>query len=151
MPDTHAGAGCTIGTTMTLHGKVVPNLVGVDIGCGMFCVSLIDKGIDLKALDEVIKKYVPSGQNIRSKDHNYNKYVNLNELICKSQVNLDRARKSIGTLGGGNHFIELNKDTDGNLYLVVHSGSRYLGKQVAEYYQKLAIKTIKDNKNERKN
>jgi RNA-splicing ligase RtcB len=149
MPDTHAGAGCTIGTTMTLHGKVVPNLVGVDIGCGMFCVQLKDKEIDLKALDEVIKKYIPSGQSIRSKDHNYNRYVNLNELLCKSQINLDRARKSIGTLGGGNHFIELNKDANGNLYLVVHSGSRYLGKQVAEYYQKLAIKTINDNKHEK--
>lgn len=149
MPDTHAGAGCTIGTTMTLHGKVVPNLVGVDIGCGMFCTKLKENDIDLKALDEVINKYVPSGQNTRKSDHEYNKYVKLDQLKCKSQINLDRARKSIGTLGGGNHFIELNKDDKGNLYLVVHSGSRYLGKQVAEYYQKLAIKTIKDNKSEK--
>lgn len=149
MPDTHAGAGCTIGTTMTLHGKVVPNLVGVDIGCGMFCVQLREKDIDLEVLDEVIKLHVPSGQNVRNEDHKYNRYVDLNKLFCKSQVNLDRAKKSIGTLGGGNHFIELNKSKDGDLYLVVHSGSRYLGKQVAEYYQKLAIKSIKDNRDKK--
>lgn len=149
MPDVHAGAGCTIGTTMTLHGKVVPNLVGVDIGCGMFCVRLKEKEIDLKTLDEVIKEYIPAAQEIRREEHPYNDKIDLSKLICKNHINLDRAKKSIGTLGGGNHFLELNKDSKGNLYLVVHSGSRYLGKQVAEYYQKLAIKTIKDNKDAR--
>lgn len=146
MPDVHAGKGCTIGTTITLNGKVVPNLVGVDIGCGMFCVKLADKNIDFNKLDSIIREYVPSGQNIRLKDHDYNKYVNLNSLNCKSNINIDRAKKSIGTLGGGNHFIEVNKDSKGYLYLVVHSGSRYLGKQIAEFYQNKAIQYHKDQK-----
>lgn len=101
MPDVHAGKGCTIGTTITLNEKVVPNLVGVDIGCGMFCVKLAEKEIDFNRLDQVIREYIPSGQNIRNKDHKYNDYVNLNGLICKGKINMDRARKSIGTLGGG--------------------------------------------------
>ena len=146
MPDTHAGAGCTIGTTMTMKDKVVPNLVGVDIGCGMYCVKLKDKGIDFEKLDEVIKKYVPSGQNVRSAYHKNNSKINLQELKCKSNLNIDRAMKSLGSAGGGNHFIECNKDSKGGLYLVIHSGSRYLGKQVAEYYQDLAYKTLTDNK-----
>jgi RNA-splicing ligase RtcB len=150
MPDTHAGAGCTIGTTMTIIDKIVPNLVGVDIGCGMFVVQLKEKDIDLEKLDKVIRQYVPSGQSVRQKDHAYNNYVNLDRLICKEHMNIDRARKSIGTLGGGNHFIELNKDDDGNLYLVIHSGSRHLGKQIAEHYQKIAVNILinsKQNKN----
>lgn len=149
MPDCHAGAGCTIGTTMTIKDKVVPNLVGVDLGCGMFTVKLKEKNIDFEALDKIIRKYIPHGQNVRDKNHKYNDYVNLEKLYCKSHLNLDRARKSIGTLGGGNHFIEINIDSKGSLYLVIHSGSRYLGKQVAEYYQKQAIKYIKDLRSNR--
>ena len=149
MPDVHAGKGCTIGTTITLNGKVVPNLVGVDLGCGVFCVKLADKNIDFNKLDKVIREYIPSGQNIRLEEHVYNKYVKLNSLKCKSNINIDRAKKSIGTLGGGNHFVELNKDSEDNLYLVVHSGSRYLGKQVAEFYQNKAIQYHKDQKSKK--
>lgn len=152
MPDTHAGAGCTIGTTMTLNGKVVPNLVSYDIGCGMFTVKLLDKEIDLSVLDTVIREYIPAGQTIRKFNHRYNQYIPLNNLKCIQNVNIDRAMKSVGTLGGGNHFIELSKDSKGNLYLIIHTGSRYLGKQIAEYYQKKAIENItKNNIDKKKN
>jgi tRNA-splicing ligase RtcB (3'-phosphate/5'-hydroxy nucleic acid ligase) len=142
MPDTHAGAGCTIGTTMTIQDKIVPNLVGVDIGCGMF-VSMLEKTkLDLVRLDKIIRAFVPSGFEVREAPHAYNALVDLDNLKCKEHINLTRARLSIGTLGGGNHFIEVNQDDDDNLYLVVHSGSRYLGKQIAEYYQNRAIKEL---------
>lgn len=149
MPDVHAGKGCTIGTTMTIKNKVVVNLVGVDIGCGMLTVKLKNKEIDLKKLDEIINNYVPSGQDIRKTNHDFNKYIDLEKLKCIKHVDLERALKSLGTLGGGNHFIELNKSSSGDLYLVIHSGSRYLGKQVAEYYQKKAIEYHKDNSKEK--
>lgn len=142
MPDAHAGAGCTIGTTMTVSDKIVPNLVGVDIGCGMETLKLKQKKIDLKKLDKIIYDYIPSGFDIRKKQHKYAEKIDLNKLICKEKVNLERARLSIGTLGGGNHFIEVNKDKEGILFLVVHSGSRHLGKQVAEHYQALAYKEL---------
>lgn len=147
MPDTHAGSGCTIGTTMTIKDKVVPNLVGVDIGCGMYCVKLKEKEIDFLQLDKTIRQYVPSGQNVRETYHKLSNNVNLKALKCINYINLDRALKSIGTLGGGNHFIEVNKDNKNNLYLVIHSGSRYLGKQIAEYYQELGYKKLTDNRN----
>lgn len=146
MPDTHAGAGCTIGTTMTVNDKIVPNLVGVDIGCGMETLKLKQKKIDLKKLDEIIYDYIPAGFEIRKKQHKYTEKIDLNKLICKENVNLERAKLSIGTLGGGNHFIEVNQDKEGELYLVVHSGSRHLGKQVAEYYQALAYKELTQRK-----
>jgi len=142
MPDTHAGAGCTIGTTMTITDKVVPNLVGLDIGCGMETVILRDTHVELQQLDKVIHEHIPAGFSIRRKPHMFMEEVNLNELRCSNQVNLNRAELSLGTLGGGNHFIELDKDDDGRLWLVVHSGSRNLGKQVAEYYQKAAAKKL---------
>ncbi len=144
MPDTHAGAGCTIGTTMTIKDKIVPNLVGVDIGCGMETIQLMEKDIDLQLLDLVIRQYIPSGFNIRSRsdEHRFAKMIKLSELKCKDAVDINRALCSVGTLGGGNHFIEVNKDDEGNLYLVVHSGSRHLGKQVAEYYQELGYKEL---------
>lgn len=153
MPDTHAGAGCTIGTTMTIQDKIVPNLVGVDIGCGMYLVKLYQKDINLELLDNVIDKYIPSGFNIRKEEYNIGKHgssewIDLTKLRCLKHVNLNRAKLSIGTLGGGNHFIELNKDDEDNLYLVVHTGSRNLGKQVAEYYQDLGYKTLNDNREE---
>lgn len=144
MPDTHAGAGCTIGTTMTISDKIVPNLVGVDIGCGMETIKLKNKEIDLEKLDKSIHKYIPSGFDIRNKQHDYSNKVDFDNLRCKKHVNLDRARLSIGTLGGGNHFIEVNKDDLGALYLVIHSGSRHLGKQVAEYYQEIGYKELID-------
>lgn len=146
MSDTHAGAGCTIGTTMTIQDKIVPNLVGVDIGCGMYCVKLKEKQIDFQKLDNTIRKYVPSGQNVRETYHKLSNGINLKELKCINYINYDRAMKSLGTLGGGNHFIEINKDKEDNLYLVIHSGSRYLGKQVAEHYQELGYKKLTENR-----
>lgn len=146
MPDAHAGAGCTIGTTMTISDKVVPNLVGVDIGCGMETIKLKQREVDFKKLDRIIYNNIPSGFDIRKKQHKYVEYTDLNNLACKNHVNIERARLSIGTLGGGNHFIEVNRDKNGALYLVVHSGSRHLGKQVAEYYQKLGYKELMDFK-----
>ncbi|MEO2600942.1 RtcB family protein [Clostridium butyricum] len=146
MSDTHAGAGCTIGTTMTIQDKIVPNLVGVDIGCGMYCVKLKEKEIDFQQLDNIIRKYIPNGQNVRETEHKLSNNLHLKGLKCINHINYDRAMKSLGTLGGGNHFIEVNKDKEENLYLVIHSGSRYLGKQVAEYYQELGYKKLTENK-----
>ncbi len=143
MPDTHAGAGCTIGTTMTITYKIIPNLVGVDIGCGMETVLLKNTHVELQKLDTVIHNGIPAGFDIREAPHPFSDEINLSELRCANQVNRNRAALSIGTLGGGNHFIELDKDDDGRLYLVVHSGSRNLGKQVAEYYQKTAYLHLK--------
>ncbi|MCL2824834.1 MAG: RtcB family protein [Polyangiaceae bacterium] len=138
MPDAHAGMGCTIGTTMTITDKIVPNLVGVDIGCGMETAILKDKRVELSQFDRAIHQYVPAGVDTRSAPHHYNDEIDLSELRCAKHVDLERASLSIGTLGGGNHFIELGKDESGRLYVVVHSGSRNLGKQVCEYYQNAA-------------
>jgi len=146
MPDVHAGAGCTIGTTMTITNKVVPNLVGVDIGCGMETVKLKDTHIELTKLDKAIHQYIPAGFDIRNTPHSYASKIDLTALRCKKHMNLERAALSIGTLGGGNHFIELAKDTDGVLYLVVHSGSRNIGNMAAEWYQKRAIEDMKKQK-----
>lgn len=141
MPDTHAGASCTIGTTMTIADKVVPAMVGVDIGCGMETIIIENENIDLQKLDEVIKSEIPAGFNTRENEHIFTEKINLDELTCKN-ISKSRAKLSIGTLGGGNHFIEMNKDSNNKYYLVIHSGSRYLGKQVAEYYQELAYKRL---------
>lgn len=144
MPDTHAGAGCTIGTTMTIQDKIVPNLVGVDIGCGMEVV-VIDKKkeeINFDCLDETIRKFVPSGFRIRDKEHRFSKMIDFDGV--RAPFTLQRAQKSIGTLGGGNHFVELNEDDKGNVYIVIHSGSRNLGKQIAEYYQNFAYEQLID-------
>lgn len=144
MPDVHAGAGSPIGTTMTVKDKVVPNLVGVDIGCGMETIRLKNEAIDFIALDQLIKRQIPSGFAIRKQPHRYLEAIDLNKLRCREGgkndklLRMDRARLSLGSLGGGNHFIEVNQDEDGRLYLVVHSGSRNLGLQVALYYQKKA-------------
>jgi tRNA-splicing ligase RtcB (3'-phosphate/5'-hydroxy nucleic acid ligase) len=138
MPDVHAGKGCTIGTTMTITDKVVPSIVGVDIGCGMLVTSLGKARIEYSKLDKVIRENVPSGKNVRSDPHAFNEYVDVGTLRCASKVNLNRARLSMGTLGGGNHFIEVNRDEENNLYLVIHSGSRQMGVQIAEFYQKYA-------------
>ncbi len=135
MPDIHAGAGCTVGTTMTVRDKIVPNLVGVDIGCGMETVRIKEKHIELQKLDKLIYEKIPSGFNIREKAHRYFNSVSLEELYCYKKINPLRAEKSLGTLGGGNHFIEADKDEEGNIYIVVHSGSRHLGLEVANYYQ----------------
>ncbi|MCH5195943.1 MAG: RtcB family protein [Oscillospiraceae bacterium] len=135
MPDVHAGAGCVIGTTMTLRDKVVPNLVGVDIGCGMETVKLEEKELDFAELDKAIRENIPSGFAIRTSPHKYAKDIDLDGLYCRKSVNIARALNSIGTLGGGNHFIEVDRDDGGNLYLIIHSGSRHLGLETAKYYQ----------------
>jgi len=139
MPDVHAGVGCTIGTTMTIRDKIVPNLVGVDIGCGMETLvidgeSRASRDFDPARLDALVYRQIPSGMNVRKPEHEYVEQIDLGKLRCGT-INTDRARKSIGTLGGGNHFIEANRDGKGNLYIVIHSGSRHMGKEIAEYYQ----------------
>ena len=143
MPDVHEGLGCTIGTTMTIQDKIVPNLVGVDIGCGIETIKLKNRKLDLEELDRIIYDYIPSGFNIRNKEHKYAQNITFHNLVCRNHVDIKRARLSIGTLGGGNHFIEVNQNEKGELYLNVHSGSRHLGKQVADYYQKLAYVKLK--------
>ena len=142
MPDVHAGAGCTIGTTMTIKDKIVPNLVGVDIGCGMETIMLEEKSVDLEMFDRFIYDNIPSGINIRKRPHKYSLDVEIDELKCLHYIKEFRALKSIGTLGGGNHFIEIDRDDEGNLYVVIHSGSRHLGKEVAEYYQEEAYREL---------
>ncbi len=142
MPDIHAGAGCTIGTTMTIRDKVVPNLVGVDIGCGMETARIRESRIELQKLDKLIYQKIPSGFAIREKAHKYLNEMDLSELYCANHIDIPRAEKSIGTLGGGNHFIEVDQDNEGNLYVVVHSGSRHLGVEVAKYYQEEGYKVL---------
>lgn len=144
MPDVHAGAGCTIGTTMTIKDKIVPNLVGVDIGCGMETIQLKNKHLELEKLDKLIYEKIPSGFSIRDTFHKYNDEIDLEELRCKKAagIRLDHAMRSLGTLGGGNHFIEADQDEEGKIYLVVHSGSRHLGLEVAKYYQNEAYKRL---------
>ena len=135
MPDVHAGKGCTIGTTMTIQDKIVPGMVGVDIGCGMETVELVEREVDFAKLDELIRKEIPYGREVRDELHALNAEIDLTQLHCADQVNLNRTMRSIGSLGGGNHFIEVDRSEDGRLFLVVHSGSRHLGTEVAEYYQ----------------
>ncbi len=142
MPDIHAGAGCTIGTTMTITDKVVPNLVGVDIGCGMETVRVREDHMELQKLDKLIYERIPSGFAIREKPHRFLERVDLDELCCAKHVDLLRAEKSLGTLGGGNHFIEVDRDDGGQLYVIVHSGSRRLGLEVAHYYQEQGYKAL---------
>jgi RNA-splicing ligase RtcB len=142
MPDVHAGIGCTIGTTMTIHDKVVPGMVGVDIGCGMETVRLKEGQLDFERLDTLIRREIPSGRKVRRDPHPLNSDIDLMQLRCAGLVNLQRARLSIGTLGGGNHFIEAGYDEDGSLYLVVHSGSRHLGHETAMGYQRRALERL---------
>ena len=142
MPDIHAGAGCTIGTTMTITDKIVPNLVGVDIGCGMETIRIKEKHLEPQKLDKLIYEKIPSGFHVREKTHRYFEQINLEDLYCYRYINPARAQKSLGTLGGGNHFIEADRDDGGALYVVVHSGSRHLGLEVAEYYQEEGYKAL---------
>lgn len=136
MPDVHAGKGCTIGTTMTITDKAVPNVVGVDIGCGMYTVDLGKTDIDFEKFDEAAH-FIPSGMNVWE---GRQERFDLTDLRCYRELkDTKRLERSLGTLGGGNHFIEIDEAADGTKYLVIHSGSRNLGKQVAELYQKLAV------------
>lgn len=137
MPDVHAGKGCVIGFTADLGGKVIPNIVGVDIGCGMLCCEIGKTDIDFARLDSVIREHVPAGRAVRDEEI---PFAQFDDLYCKGQLkNVDWLKHSLGTLGGGNHFAEVDEDSDGTKYLVIHTGSRNLGKQVAEIYQQMAI------------
>lgn len=151
MPDVHAGAGCVIGFTADLGDKVIPNVVGVDIGCGMITLKLGKINIDLEKLDNVIREFIPNGFETHEKEQKLP--FDLEELFVYNELkNLSRIKSSMGTLGGGNHFIEIDKDNDENLYLIIHSGSRNLGKQVADIYQNMAINNLhKVSKEEVKN
>ena len=139
MPDVHAGAGCTIGTTMTIVDKAVPNVVGVDIGCGMYTVNLGNVDIDFEKVDEAAH-FIPSGLTVWDEKQ---EDFDLRELRCYSKLrNIEWLENSLGTLGGGNHFIEIDRAADGTKYLVIHSGSRNIGKQVAEIYQERAVELL---------
>lgn len=148
MPDVHAGAGCTIGTTMTISDKIVPNLVGVDIGCGMETVmfkagSKAAETFNPAVLDSLIRKNIPCGYDIRKEPHPYSQEVEFEKV--RGQYSKARAVCSVGTLGGGNHFIEADRDDEGNMYIVVHSGSRHAGLEIANYYQEEAWKQLNHN------
>ena len=147
MPDVHAGAGCVIGFTADLGDKVIPNIVGVDIGCGMLTVDLGEIDIDYEKLDKVIRERVPCGHNVHEPSSIYrskHKFERVQELHCYRDLkDTKRFQRSIGTLGGGNHFIEIDIGDTGRKYLVIHTGSRNLGKQVADYYQNLAFELMR--------
>lgn len=143
MPDVHAGKGCVIGFTSQIKNKVIPNLVGVDLGCGMLVVKIKEKDIDFEKLDNTIKQFIPNGQNVHAV--RLHKFPELQKLECYRMLkDIKRIERGLGTLGGGNHFIEVGQDEFNNNYLIIHSGSRNLGKQVAEYYQNLAFKLNQD-------
>lgn len=144
MPDVHPGKVGPIGLTQTLGDKIILNLVGIDIGCGMTLAQIKDKKIEYQKLDTVIRENVPSGFSIRTKPHRFAEYFDFSALHCASHIQMDKAMRSLGTLGGGNHFIEADKDDDGNLYIVIHSGSRRLGKEVTEYYLNQGQKVLKE-------
>jgi RNA-splicing ligase RtcB len=146
MPDVHPGKVGTIGLTMTVGDSILPSLVGVDIGCGMTMARVKTKGLQFQQLDSVIRDEVPVGPRIRNKEHKYAEKIDLSELRCAKNINARKAELSIGTLGGGNHFIEVDKDEDGDIYLVVHSGSRHLGMEVAEYYLRTGQKEMQMKK-----
>lgn len=144
MPDVHPGKGCAVGMTMTLNNRVAPGLVGVDIGCGMETIKVKPKRLELQQLDKFIQNKIPSGMNIRSTPHRFTERAELEKLKCAKNIRMDKAMLAIGTLGGGNHFIELDKSENG-YYLIIHSGSRHLGVEVERYYHELAYeKTKKD-------
>ena len=142
MPDCHAGSGCTVGTVIRVGERVVPNTVGVDIGCGMLVAMFKDLTPDLQQLDEVVNTLVPSGFNIHETP--VAEFEPLRRLHCVSAIDISQAQHAIGTLGGGNHFIEVNRDDEGNTYLVIHSGSRNLGLRVCKFYQEKAVKEMTD-------
>lgn len=150
MPDVHAGAGCVIGTTIQLNGAVLPSLVGVDIGCGVYAVKLREKRVNLPEIDSVIKNWVPSATDKHSRCNISARAADAVEKIiqsmyCYRSINSNSALCSIGTLGGGNHFIEIDRDADENLYLIIHTGSRHLGIEVEKHYRQMAYQEYKEN------
>ena len=144
MPDIHPGKIGPIGLSMTVTDKVIPQLLGTDIGCGMTCVKLNKSRAEFQKLDRVIRENIPSGFNIRKAPHHMAEVFSYERLHCIRHINRQKADRSLGTLGGGNHFIELDQSDDGSLYLVVHTGSRHLGEEVAAYYTKLASISLKE-------
>ena len=145
MPDVHPGKVGTIGLTMTIRSKLMPNLIGIDIGCGMTLAQIKGKKIEFQKLDTIIREHVPSGFAIRNKIHRFAYDFALEDLHCYAHIRKDKALHSLGTLGGGNHFIEADKDDEGNLYIVIHTGSRHLGKEVTEYYLREGQKRLLAN------
>ncbi len=143
MPDVHPGKVCTIGLTMTVGDKIMPNVVGIDIGCGVSLAQVRGKVKEFQKLDTVIRERVPSGFAIRNTVHHYMEDFDFDRLHCRKHINVNKALRSAGSLGSGNHFIELDQDTDKNTYLVIHSGSRHLGKEVTEYYLNEGQKRLK--------
>lgn len=143
MPDVHPGKVGPIGLTMTITDKVIPNLVGTDIGCGISFVRIGKKAVEFQKLDKVIRECVPTGSEVRKEPHINSDNFSFDDLICGRSVNSEKGKLSLGTLGSGNHFIELDKDEEGNLYLVVHSGSRHVGVEVTEHYLRKGQKALK--------
>ncbi|MBE5870668.1 MAG: RtcB family protein [Lachnospiraceae bacterium] len=146
MPDVHPGKVGTIGLTMTVGDSILPSLVGVDIGCGMTMVRIKAGKIQFGQLDTVIRENVPVGPGVRTKEHKYAEYIDLSQLRCYKNINLRKANLSMGSLGGGNHFIEVDMDEEGNTYLIVHSGSRHLGVEVTEHYLRTGQKQMQMKK-----
>lgn len=144
MPDIHPGKIAPIGLSMTVTDKIIPQLLGVDIGCGMTCVKINKEYAEFQKLDKIIRENVPAGFSIRKEPHHMASDFSYEELSCIRHINKEKAKRSLGTLGGGNHFIELDKGDDGSMYLVVHTGSRHLGEEVAGYYTKLANDCLKE-------
>ena len=144
MPDVHPGKVGTIGLTMTVGGTILPNLVGIDIGCGITLAKIKQKKAEFQKLDTVIRENIPAGFGIRKKIHRFYENFDTTRLYCHRHLNQDRTARSLGTLGGGNHFIELDRDSSGSLYAAVHSGSRHLGKEVTEYYLQQGQKALKE-------
>ena len=140
MPDVHPGKGCAVGTTMTVTDKAAPGLVGVDIGCGMEVFRVTGKRLELQKLDKLVHEKIPSGRRIRNTPHRFTEQMDLDTLRCARHVQREKARCSMGTLGGGNHFIELDRGEDGAYWLIIHSGSRHLGLEVAAWYQDKAFR-----------
>lgn len=143
MPDVHPGKVGPVGLTMTVGERILPNLIGVDIGCGMSMMQIKDKRIEYQKLDKLIQAEIPVGGNIRKKPHHLSEEFDFTRLICKRHIHLQKAELSLGTLGGGNHFIEMDKDQNGNIYVIVHSGSRHLGVEVTEHYLREGQKVLK--------
>lgn len=144
MPDVHPGKVCTIGLTMTVSDKLMPNVVGIDGGCGMTLAQVKGKVKEFQKLDTIIREHVPSGFAIRGTAHHYTENFDFSRLHCQKHININKALLSAGSLGGGNHFIELDQDSEKNTYLVVHSGSRHLGKEVTDYYLSEGQKRLKE-------
>ena len=144
MPDVHPGKVGTIGLTMTIGKQIIPNLIGIDIGCGMTLAQIKGKKIEYQKLDTVIRENVPSGFSIRTKPYRFANDFDFSNLNCAGHIRPDKAVLSLGSLGSGNHFIEADKDENGNLFIVIHSGSRHLGKEVTEYYLNEGQKHLKD-------